>query len=88
MEYLLFFNSHIANFVWETNEGEARNIILLIFGLWGCFDCWWVRFEAESLIWGQLKSHLSSSVFFFKLVGANPEARVKYLAIQPSLAIA
>ena len=33
------------NFVWKTNEeGKgAETIILLIFALWGCFSCWWVR---------------------------------------------
>ena len=59
----LFFNSHIVNFVWESDEGEAGNI-LLIFVLWRCFNCWWVRVEAECLIWGQLKSHLYVPVFF------------------------
>ena len=48
------------NIVWETDEGEARNIILLIFVLWRCFNCRWVKDEAESLIWDQMKSQ-----FFF-----------------------
>ena len=74
------------NFVWKTDDGEAGNIILLIFVLWGCFNCRWVRIEAESLIWDQLKSHISVPVFFRKLVGLNPEATAKYLAIQPLLA--
>ena len=42
--------------------------------------------EAESLIWGQLKSHFSVIVFFRKLVALNPEAIAKYLAIQLLLA--
>lgn len=46
----LFFNSHAVNFVWETDEGVAGSIILLIFFLLGCFNCWWVRVEAECLI--------------------------------------
>ena len=74
----MFFNSHIVNFVWETDEGEAGNIILLIFVLWGGFNCRWVWVKAESLI----------PAFFRKLVGLNPEARAKYLAIQPPLATA
>ena len=47
----LFFNSHTVNFVWETDEGVTGSIILLIFILLGCFNCWWVRVEAEHLIW-------------------------------------
>ena len=27
----LFFNSHIVNFVWESDEGETRNILLILF---------------------------------------------------------
>ena len=84
----MFFNSHIVNFVWETDKGEAGNIILLIFVLWGGFNCRWVWVKAESLIWSQLKSHLSVSAFFRKLVGLNPEARAKYLTILPPLATA
>ena len=38
--------------------------------------------------WGQLKLHHSAPGFFRKLVLLNPEARGKYLAIQPSLAAA
>ena len=68
---------------------EVRNIILLIFVLLACFNCRWVRVEAESLNpWGQLKSHISVPIFSNKLVGLNPKARVKYLAIQPLLATA
>ena len=37
----LFFNSHIVNFVWETDEI-----------LWGCFNCRWVRVEVDSLTMG------------------------------------
>ena len=66
-------------------DGEAGNIILLIFVLWGCFNYRWVRVEAESLIWDQLKSHISVPVFFRKLFRLNTEARA-YLAIQPLLA--
>ena len=44
----LLFNSDIVNFVWKTDEEmeggeEAENIVLLIFVLWLCFTCWWVR---------------------------------------------
>ena len=39
----LLFNSDIVNFVWKTDEGEAESIVLLIFVLWWCFNCWWVR---------------------------------------------
>ena len=27
----LFFNSHIVNFVWESDEGETGNILLILF---------------------------------------------------------
>ena len=39
----LLFNSDIVNFVWKTNVGEAESIDWLIFYLWRCFNCWWVR---------------------------------------------
>ena len=65
----LFFNFHIVNFVWEIDEGEVGNIILLIFVLWGCFNCRWVKVEAESLIWGQLKLHPSVPAFFANWLG-------------------
>ena len=84
----MVFSPHIVNFMWKTDEVEVRNIILLIFVLLACFNCRWVRVEAESLIWGQLKSHISVPIFSNKLVGLNPKARVKYLAIQPLLATA
>ena len=70
----LFFNSHIVNFVQESNEGEAGKI-LLIFVLWGCFNCRWVKVEAESLIWGLLKSHLSVPIFFSKIRWAESRSK-------------
>ena len=46
----LLFNSDIVNFVWKINEGMsggrrdgAESIVLLIFVLWLCFNCWWMR---------------------------------------------
>ena len=39
----LIFNSDIVKLVQRTNEGKAASIILLIFVLWGCFDCRLVR---------------------------------------------
>ena len=39
----LLFNSDIVNFVWKTDEREAESIVLLIFVLWWCFNCLWVR---------------------------------------------
>ena len=39
----LLFNSDIVNFVWKTDEEEAESIILLIFDIWRCFNCRWVR---------------------------------------------
>ena len=41
----LLFNSDIVNFAWKTNEGEAESIDWLIFCLWRCFNCWWVRYS-------------------------------------------
>ena len=41
------------NFMWETDLGEAENIVLLVSVLWLCFNCQWVRGGwggAESLI--------------------------------------
>ena len=32
---------------------------MLIFVLWRCSNCRWVKVEVESLIWGQLKMHFS-----------------------------
>ena len=60
----LLFNSYIVNFVWKTDEGEAESIVLLIFVLWWCVSCCWVRGcggGAESLIWDHLKSPLFPS---------------------------
>ena len=39
---------------------RVENIVLLIFDLLWCFNCWWEGFYggAEILIQGQLKSHL------------------------------
>ena len=41
----LDFNSDIVNFVWKTNQegGRSREHYLLIFVLWRCFTCRWVR---------------------------------------------
>ena len=44
----LHFNSDIGKFVWKPDEesdgGEgAENIVLLIFVLWLCLTCRWVR---------------------------------------------
>ena len=63
IEYLLVFQFSYCELCVGNQCGEAGNI-LLIFVLWGCFNCRWVGVEAESLIWGQLKSHLSIIVFF------------------------
>ena len=63
IEYLLVFQVSYCELCVGNQCGEAGNI-LLIFVLWGCFNCRWVRVEAESLIWGQLKLHLSVIVFF------------------------
>ena len=38
----LLFNDDIVSFVCKTDEGEAESIVLLIFGLWGCFKRWWM----------------------------------------------
>ena len=42
MEYLLFFNSDIVNFVWKTDDEETESIVLFIFFLWLCFNRWWM----------------------------------------------
>ena len=39
----LLFSSDIVSFVWKINEGEAESIVLLIFDIWRCFNCRWVR---------------------------------------------
>ena len=39
----LFFNSDIMNFVWETDDGKAKSIVLLIFALWWYFHCCQMR---------------------------------------------
>ena len=39
----LFFNSDIVNFVWKTDKGEEKSIVLLTFVLWQCFNHRWVR---------------------------------------------
>ena len=45
------------NFVWKTDQAEARNIISLIFFRPSSVgNVWWG--VVESLMWGQLKSHL------------------------------
>ena len=48
----LLFNTDIVNFVWKTDEGEAKSIVLLIFVFWRCLNTmdkgWWSG--AESLI--------------------------------------
>ena len=50
MEYLLGFQFSYYELCVETDGGKAGNFIFLIFVLWGCFNCRWVRVEAESLI--------------------------------------
>ena len=37
------FNSDIVNFVWKTDKGEEKSIVLLTFVLWQCFNRRWVR---------------------------------------------
>ena len=39
----MHYNSDIANFAWKTDEGEGGSIVLLIFVLWRCFTCRWVK---------------------------------------------
>ena len=53
---LYLFNFDIVNFVWKTEEREAKSIVLLIFALWRCFNCRWVRVCG----WGR-KSYLGST---------------------------
>ena len=43
MEYFFSFNPDIVNFVRKTDEGEVKNIVLLIFVLWWCFNHQWMR---------------------------------------------
>ena len=50
-----YFRFHFCNvnFVWKTDEGEAKRIALLGFLLWRCFNRRWVRVGeggAESFI--------------------------------------
>ena len=35
------FNTDIVNFMWKTDEEEAKSIVLLIF--WRCLNCQWMR---------------------------------------------
>ena len=39
----LLFNNDIVNFVWKTDEGEAKSIVLLIFVLWRCLNLRWIK---------------------------------------------
>ena len=39
----LLFNSDIVNFVWKTDQAEEGSIVLLLFVLWQCFNCLWMR---------------------------------------------
>ena len=39
----LLFNADIVNFVWKTDEGEAENIVLLVFVRWWCLNLRWMR---------------------------------------------
>ena len=39
----LLFNPDIVNFVWKTDEGKTESIVFLIFILWWCFNCRWMR---------------------------------------------
>ena len=39
----LLFNSDIVNFVGKIDEGEAKNIVLVIFDLLWRLNCRWVR---------------------------------------------
>ena len=60
-EKLICFSILILNFVWKADEGETESSVLLIFVLQGFLNSRWVRggeVGAESLIQGQLKSHL------------------------------
>ena len=36
----LLFNTDIVNFVWKTDEGEAKSIVLLILVFWRCLNRW------------------------------------------------
>ena len=64
MEYLFVFQ---FSYCGKSMRERQATLFLLIFVLWRCFDCRRVRIEAESLIWGQLKSSLS--VFLANLLG-------------------
>ena len=35
--------SQLCEFCVKNDEGKVESIILLIFLLWGCFNCWWMR---------------------------------------------
>ena len=39
----LLSNSDILKFVLKTDEGETESIVLIMFHIWRCFNCRWVR---------------------------------------------
>ena len=43
----LLLNSVIVNILWKTDDGEAENIVLLMFVLWRNFNRWLVLFRAS-----------------------------------------
>ena len=49
----LLFSTDIVNFVWKTNEGEAECIVLLIFVLWRCLNCRWMRVGGRKFYLGR-----------------------------------
>ena len=49
----LLLNSDIVSFAWKTDEGKTESIVLIIFRVWRCFNCRWVR-----MVGCAKKSHL------------------------------
>ena len=49
------FKSDIVNFQWKTDEGAAESIVLLIFVLWQCFNCQWMRGRVFPTGWGGMR---------------------------------
>ena len=39
----LRFNTDMVDFMWKTDEGEAKEIVLLVFVLWRCLNHQWMR---------------------------------------------
>ena len=82
MEYLntyLLLYSDIVSLVWKTIGREAKNIVLLIFILWRCFN--YRLGGAESLIYDQLNPYLLPARILAETINMTHSAMLYRLGV-------